>query len=162
MPKDRSSGRRPHSRPPRRARSARGWSFRKNPVFGSVPKVVASFFVTDPQDETRRRRRARTTRRDQTTNRTGTEGQRPGPRNQDTRKQAPGNGRTDKPENQVSFPTFRFDLRGGTLAVLPPSRVSLLLSLAPATMRTQQERASPDTHPVYTTRCKPEPIWYMS
>ena len=33
----------PHSRPPRRARSARGRSVRKNRVFGSLPWVVASF-----------------------------------------------------------------------------------------------------------------------
>ena len=49
------------------------------------------------------------------------------PHSQDTRKQAPGNGRTDEPENQVAFPTLQFDLRRGTLAVLPPSRVSPVL-----------------------------------
>ena len=62
------------------------------------------------------------------------------PHTQDTRRHAPGNGRTDEPENQVAFPTFRFDLRGGTLAVLQPCRVSLFTFLASATVRNQRER----------------------
>ena len=64
------------------------------------------------------------------THRTGTEGQRQGrPHTQDTRKQAPGNGRTDEPEIQVAFPTFRFNLRGGTTGRTTAfSRVPVLIS----------------------------------
>ena len=51
------------------------------------------------------------------------------PHSQDTRKQAPGNGRTDEPENQVAFPTFRFDLRGrDTGRTTAFSRVPVLFS----------------------------------
>ena len=58
----------PHSRPPRRARSARGRSVRKNPVFGSVPWVVASFLKqTRLRVQTTQQGQEHTTRPDQQT-----------------------------------------------------------------------------------------------
>ena len=98
--KDRSSGRGPLFRPP--------WP--ENP--GNQTTQQGQEHTTGPDKHTEREQKAKGQGR---------------PHTQDTRKQAPGNGRTDEPEIQVAFPTFRFDLRRGTLAVLPPSRVSPVL-----------------------------------
>ena len=103
----------PHSRPPRRARSSRGSVGQKKPVFGSVPWVVASFLKqtrrTKPDDAERPEPHDGT----KPMKRTGTEGQRPGPRTQET---------------QVAFPTFLVRLEGrytGDIAAF--SRVSAVV-----------------------------------
>ena len=145
----------PHSQPPRRP--ALHVVGRSTQSLGRCPGSFS--FETDPEDEnqTTQQGQERTTGPDPHTEPEKKARGQGRPHSQDTKRHAPGNGRTDEPENKVAFPTFWFDLRGGTLAVLQSCRVSLFSSLASATMRTRQERATPDPHPVCTARCDQKP-----